>query len=99
MDQNKVPEIIQDLQRQLDEAMEADQDPFIRIEDVAQMLGISPDTLRKVIYNGTCPFGIGYAGNKFRNGFSKIPKLPFYYWMTGQTGAGITYEKRNGRGL
>lgn len=26
-----IPQIIQDLQRQLDEAMEADQDPFIRI--------------------------------------------------------------------
>jgi hypothetical protein len=90
-----MPQIIMDLQRQLDEAMEADEDPFIRIEDAAELIGMHPDTLRKIIYNGTCPFGIGYAGSKVRNGFSKILKLPFYYWMTGQAGAGITYEKRN----
>lgn len=89
-----VPKIIEDLQRKLDEAMEADDSPYIRIEDAADILGCHPDSLRKIIYNGTCPFGVGFAGNKARNGFSKIPKLPFYYWMTGQTGAAITYEKR-----
>ncbi len=78
-----LPQIIQDLQKQLDEAMEADQDPFIRIEDAARLIGCSPECIRKAIYNGTCPFGFGWAGSNVRNGYSKIPKLPFYYWMTG----------------
>jgi hypothetical protein len=92
-----MPETIETLQRQLDEIMDNDSDPFIRIEDAAQLIGADPDCIRKAIYNGTCPFGIGYAGNKVRNGYSKIPKLPFYYWMTGQVGAGITFKKRNER--
>jgi hypothetical protein len=92
-----MPEIITRLQLLLDNAMESDNDPFIRIEDAAQLIGADPECIRKAIYNGTCPFGIGYAGNKARNGYSKIPKLPFYYWMTGQTGAGITFAKINGR--
>lgn len=90
-----MPEIISKLQIQLDEAMDADKDPFIRIEDAAALIGADPECIRKAIYNGTCPFGIGYAGSKVRNGYSKIPKLPFYYWMTGQAGAGITFQRRN----
>ena len=88
-------EIIERLRRELDSVMEANDSPFLRIEEAADILGCHPDSLRKIIYNGTCPFGVGFAGNRARNGFSKIPKLPFYYWMTGQTGAGITYQKRN----
>ena len=77
-----MPEIIKELQRQLDAAMEADKDPYIRIEDAAKLIGADPDCIRKSIYNGTCPFGVGYGGNKARNGYAKIPKLTFYNWVT-----------------
>jgi len=77
------PQIIKDLQRQLDEAMEADPDPYIKIKVAARLIGADLNCIRQASYNGTCPFGFGYAGNNVRNGYSKIPKLPFYYWMTG----------------
>lgn len=77
-----MPEIIKQLQNQLNEAMEKDKNPYIRIEDAARLLGVDVECLRRSIYNGTCPFGVGYSGTKGRNGYAKIPKLTFYNWVT-----------------
>lgn len=77
-----MPEIIKRLQEQLDEVMDRDNDPCVRIEDAAKLIGADVECLRRSIYNGTCPFGVGYGGTKARNGYAKIPKLTFYNWVT-----------------
>jgi hypothetical protein len=76
------PEIIKDLKQRLDEAMARTKDPYLTIDEVAAILGADVNCIRSSIYNGTCPFGFGYGGTKLRNGYSKIPKLVFYNWMT-----------------
>jgi hypothetical protein len=91
-----VPEIIEKLQRDLDELVSKDNLPYLKIEDAAKLFDMHKDTLRQSIYNGACPFGFGYPPTKGHSGYGRIPKLTFYRWVTAQTGAVITYAKRNG---
>lgn len=76
------PEIIEKLQRDLDTLMEKDNLPYVTVEDAAKLIGADSSCLRNSIYKGVCPFGVGYPGDKLHNGYSKIPKLAFYRWMT-----------------
>ena len=80
-----MPEIIEQLQRDLDELVSRDNLPYLKIEDAAKFLDMHKDTLRQSIYNGACPFGFGYPPTKNHNGYGKIPKLAFYNWMTAST--------------
>lgn len=76
-------DIINALQAELEAALSKDNDPYIRVEDAAKLIGADPNCLRQSIYNGTCPFGVGYGGTSIRNGYAKIPKLKFWHWMNG----------------
>jgi hypothetical protein len=76
-------ELIEKLKIELDETLSADNLPYIKIETAAKLMGADADCLRQSIYNGTCPFGWGYGGNGLRNGYARIPKLPFRSFMLG----------------
>lgn len=60
----------------------------IRIEDVAPLVGLNHETLRKMIAKGSCPFALGYDRTYFpngkikENGVYRVPILPFYNFMT-----------------
>ncbi len=76
------PQSIEQLDNKLMALLDADDLPYLKIEDVAKFLGIDKMVLRRMMYAGTCPFGFGMAGDKYGNGFSKISKLAFYNWIT-----------------
>lgn len=52
----------------------------IPLPDAADFLGCKEDGLRAAIFNGTCPFGVGWKIGSTR-GF-KIPTVQFYLWLT-----------------
>lgn len=77
-----IPESIIKLDNDLNALLEADNKPYLKIEDAAKFLGIDKMALRRMMYAGTCPFGFGVEGDKYGNGFGKISKLAFYNWIT-----------------
>ena len=46
----------------------------------ADLLGMTPETLRTSISQGKCSFGIGWTADKSRG--VRIPTVPFYLFVT-----------------
>lgn len=74
------PMNIVELRQRLDDACASGEK--ISLHTAAELLGMSPDSLRKSIYKGRCPFAVGYPPGQGENGFSVIPTLAFYNFMT-----------------
>ena len=78
----ETPEIIKQLDSELVELVTADDGPVLSVKDVAKFLGMGQESLRKMLYTGSVPFGLGREGNKYEEGAAKISKLAFYNWVT-----------------
>jgi len=76
------PEIIGRLNRELVEALDADQSASISINTAAKLLNIDDQCLRVAIARGSCPFAVGGEHERTGHRFGRISKLALYNWLT-----------------
>jgi len=79
---NMQPEIINKLNKELIDVMNADEKPCISIDKAAHLLGVDNQSLRVAIANGTCPFGFGGQHQRTGNRFGRVSKLALWNWIT-----------------
>lgn len=84
------PEIINRLNKELVEAMNDDEKPYISIDKAAHLLGVDNQSLRVAIANGTCPFGFGGQHERTGSRFGRVSKLALWNWITKGIDRGIT---------
>jgi hypothetical protein len=77
------PPVITLLEDKLYALLEKDDSPTLSIEETAPVIGMGVPQLRRWVQSGKCPFGMGWEGNKYGNGYSKIAKLNLWYLIHG----------------
>ena len=76
-----VPQAIFDRADDVNKLVEA-HPRFLPLPEVAQLLGVNAEGLRRSIETGQCPFGVSWQKRIDGNRAFKIPTLTFYLWYT-----------------
>jgi hypothetical protein len=76
------PEIITKLTKELIDALNEDDKPYISIDRASKLLGVDNQSLRVAVANGSCPFGFGGQHEKSGSKFGRVSKLALWNWIT-----------------
>ena len=89
----KVPDSVVNQLNELNELMDKDVDKkVLSATDAAKVLGIDVETLKYTARSGGCPFALSGKRDSRSQLITKIPKLPFYLFMTQMNGIELLEE-------